>query len=271
MGYYSLAFEWGENRNRVLKVDPQSAYALLEPGVSYFDLHVCLVKHNLRDQVWGDVPDVGGGSVIGKCSKEVLDILHTMITGKLLDDDALRMAHSALGWALCRTLKRTRASRHMNRNQTRAGSYLSISSVRRVLAYMITFPRDNDLDQIVEIPRPLRISGVIQNTFKLDNVLVSAALQSHRTKYTNSDKPLTDLMLDEIAQNLTVGRWNLSGAMYRSLIIRDALWSVIKASFSKIAGAKVYFPEDRPNDIILQTRSDTMQGTPVTTELELLP
>jgi hypothetical protein len=44
-------------------------------------------------------------------------------------------------------------------------------------AYMITFPRDDDLDQIVEIIRPLRISMVIQNVPKLDNVLVSAAIE----------------------------------------------------------------------------------------------
>jgi hypothetical protein len=43
-------------------------------------------------------------------------------------------------------------------------------------AYMITFPRDDDLHQIVEIMRPLRINMVIQNPCKLDNLLVSAAL-----------------------------------------------------------------------------------------------
>ncbi|KAJ1711730.1 hypothetical protein F9C07_2315 [Aspergillus flavus] len=41
-----------------------------------------------------------------------------------------------------------------------------------------------------------------------------------------------------------------------------ALWSVIKASFSKISVAKFYFPEDHPNDIILRIRNDTMQACP---------
>ncbi|KAB8276671.1 FAD-linked oxidase-like protein [Aspergillus minisclerotigenes] len=99
----------------------------------------------------------------------------------------------------------------------------------------------------------LEISEVIQNTPKLENVLVSTVLQ------TNSNRLLTDLELDEISENLNVGRWNLYGAMYGPPVIRNALWSVIKASFSKTLGAKFYFPEDRPNDIVLQTRSDTMQ------------
>jgi hypothetical protein len=50
-------------------------------------------------------------------------------------------------------------------------------------AYMITFPRDDDLKQIVEILRPLRIAMVIQNPPKLDNILVSAALTVRCPRY----------------------------------------------------------------------------------------
>ena len=32
---------------------------------SYSDLHNYLVENNLRDKLWIDVPDLGGGSVIG--------------------------------------------------------------------------------------------------------------------------------------------------------------------------------------------------------------
>jgi hypothetical protein len=31
----------------------------------YSDLHNYLVENNLRDKLWIDVPDLGGGSVIG--------------------------------------------------------------------------------------------------------------------------------------------------------------------------------------------------------------
>lgn len=61
----SVGLDMGRNMNRVLKVDVEGAYALVEPGVTFFDLHDHLVKNNLRDQLWIDVPDLGGGSVIG--------------------------------------------------------------------------------------------------------------------------------------------------------------------------------------------------------------
>jgi FAD/FMN-containing dehydrogenase len=55
----------GKNLNKVLEVNVDGAYCILEPGVTFIDLHNYLVKNNLRDQLWVDVPDLGGGSVIG--------------------------------------------------------------------------------------------------------------------------------------------------------------------------------------------------------------
>lgn len=49
--------------NRVLEVNERNAYALVEPGVSYFDLFEHITKHQL--DVWVDPPDPGWGSVIG--------------------------------------------------------------------------------------------------------------------------------------------------------------------------------------------------------------
>ncbi len=49
--------------NRVLEVDERNASVLVEPGVSYFDLH----KHlkSLGSKLWIDCPDPGWGSVVG--------------------------------------------------------------------------------------------------------------------------------------------------------------------------------------------------------------
>lgn len=49
--------------NRVIEVNERNAYALVEPGVSYFDLYDHIRKAGL--DVWIDPPDPGWGSVIG--------------------------------------------------------------------------------------------------------------------------------------------------------------------------------------------------------------
>lgn len=49
--------------NRILEVDEANAYALVEPGVSYFDLYRYIQERKLK--VWIDCPDPGWGSVVG--------------------------------------------------------------------------------------------------------------------------------------------------------------------------------------------------------------
>ena len=49
--------------NRVLEVNERNAYALVEPGVSYFDLYRHIQEKGLK--VWIDVPDPGWGSPLG--------------------------------------------------------------------------------------------------------------------------------------------------------------------------------------------------------------
>ena len=49
--------------NRVLEVNERNAYALVEPGVSYFDLYEHITQAGL--DLWIDPPDPGWGSVIG--------------------------------------------------------------------------------------------------------------------------------------------------------------------------------------------------------------
>jgi hypothetical protein len=49
--------------NRVIEVNEQHAFALVEPGVSYFDLYHYIRERKLK--VWIDCPDPGWGSVMG--------------------------------------------------------------------------------------------------------------------------------------------------------------------------------------------------------------
>lgn len=37
----------------------------MDIGVTYHDMHQYLVEHKLRDRLWLDVPDLGGGSMLG--------------------------------------------------------------------------------------------------------------------------------------------------------------------------------------------------------------
>jgi hypothetical protein len=45
------------------------------------------------------------------------------------------------------------------------------------------------------------------------------------------------------------------------------MWQVVKGAFSQIKGAKFYFPEDMPDNKVLQVRDNTLQGIPSIDEL----
>ncbi len=49
--------------NRIIEVDEKNAFALVEPGVSYFDLYRYLQDNKIK--LWIDCPDPGWGSVLG--------------------------------------------------------------------------------------------------------------------------------------------------------------------------------------------------------------
>ena len=134
--------------------------------------------------------------------------------------------------------------------------------------YLITIPSDEHLHQAIEITRPLRVGMVLQNVPTWRHILLDAAVHGDRASYTNSTKPLTDPEIDEIAKKLGLGRWNFYGALYGPEPIRNVMWQVVKQSFSSIPGAKFFFKEDMPDNIVLQTRHDTLQGIPSVTELK---
>ena len=49
--------------NRILEVNEENAYALVEPGVSYFDLYRHIQENELK--LWIDCPEPGWGSLVG--------------------------------------------------------------------------------------------------------------------------------------------------------------------------------------------------------------
>jgi 4-cresol dehydrogenase (hydroxylating) len=55
------------NLNRVLEVNNDLAYAVVEPGVRWFDLHAALEEAGGR--LWTSIPDLGWGSVVANSSE----------------------------------------------------------------------------------------------------------------------------------------------------------------------------------------------------------
>ena len=94
----SIALDLGRHIGRILEVNVEDAYAVVEPGVTFFDLHEYLQKHDLRKHIWLDVPDLGGGSIIGNAMER--GIGYTCIVVWRLC--CRPVSWCGLGWVRCR-------------------------------------------------------------------------------------------------------------------------------------------------------------------------
>ena len=270
--------------NRILEVNEKFGYALVEPGVSYFDLYKHIQQRGLK--LWLDVPDPGWGSVVGnaldhgvgytpygdhfgmQCGMEVV----------LANGEVVRTGMGAMPgnntWQLFKYGFGPYVDGMFSQSNfgivTKMGIWL-MPEPAGYRPYLITFPREEDIEQVVEIVRPLKLNNVIQNAATIRSLVLDAALFTTKSQYYSGAGPIPPSVAKQIMADQDIGMWNFCGALYGPKPVTDALWTAIRDSFAAIPGAKFYFPEDRKHrpDILIH-RADTMQGIPKLTEFGFL-
>lgn len=145
-------------------------------------------------------------------------------------------------------------------------------------SYMITFPREDDLEQIVETIRPLAQKRILGNIPQLRHVIQELAVtgkpRSHW--YDQPDKaepgPIPRSVIRDHASKLPCGdvSWVFYGTQYGDPTSIKAQLDIIRSSFSRIPGSKFLFPSDVPADHYLHSRVQVCSGVPVLRELDWL-
>jgi 4-cresol dehydrogenase (hydroxylating) len=240
--------------NRVLEVNRELAYAVVEPGVRWFDLHEALEASGNGD-LWCSIPDIGWGSVIGNsldngvtygpngsdfqklCGMEVVladgELLRTGM-GALPDNPAWHVYPRGLGPVLDPLFMQSNFG-----VVTRAGIWLQ----RRPEAYApvyLTIPRDDQLEQAVDILRELRLDGVVRGVPNLQNTITMAAqFPELLGEFMGAEGPMTDDALDVLAARTGIGRWGLRTALWGDQPVVEHQLRRIRAAWSAIEGARV--------------------------------
>ncbi|ATZ45204.1 hypothetical protein BCIN_01g00260 [Botrytis cinerea B05.10] len=294
----SIGLDMGKNMNKVLEVNSEGAYALLEPGVTFFSLYDYLKEKKLDDQLWIDTPDLGGGSVVGNTIERGVGytpygdhfMMHCGLEVVLPTGELIRTGMGALPDPTQPTVEGGSLDQQPGNKcwqlfpygfgpyndgifsqsnlgiVTKMGIWL-MPNPGGYQPYLITFPKDTDLPKIVDIIRPLRLQMVIQNVPSIRHILLDAAVMGTKKSYYDVDRPLNEEELDAIAKELNLGRWNFYGALYGPKPVRDVLWQVVKDAFGTIEGAKFFLPEDIKEKCVLHIRAKTLQGIPTIDEL----
>lgn len=280
----------GERMKKIIEVNEKYAFALVEPGVTYFDLynHIQEKGYNL----WVDVPDLGWGSVVGNTMDRGVGYTpygdhwawQTGLEVVLPDGDLLRTGMGAMpgsnAWQLFPYGFGPYPDGLFSQSNYGIVTKLGIGLMPAPPAaetFVITFENEADLEQAIDIMLPLRIGmAPLQNVPVLRNIFLDAAAVSHREEWHKGSGPLTAEEIKTMQRELNLGYWNLYATVYGPQPQIDLFLSMIKEAFLKVPDARFFTTKDRPESPedrgshVLHDRHKINRGIPSIEERHVL-
>ena len=246
--------------NRVLEVNENNAYALVEPGVSYFDLYRYIEERGLK--VWIDVPDPGWGSPVGNsldrgggytthqfrnhfdahCGMEVV----------LANGELLRTGMGALpgsrSWQQYKTGFGPSIDGMFSQSNFGIVTKMGFWLMPQPDAYYtgtVLVPRHRDLVPLVEVINLLENGRVCQGMTELSSPVMGLPAPNDAPPM---DPALAALIakavdgssneLDAYAANKDLAAWSATLKFYGPALAIVAQWEYAKEKLSAIAGSK---------------------------------
>ncbi|MGA2509249.1 MAG: FAD-binding oxidoreductase [Candidatus Acidiferrales bacterium] len=234
--------------DRVLEVNDKNHYALVEPGVSYFDLYKYVHDRGLK--VWIDPPDPGWGSLVGNAlergggytpMRDHFDC-HCGMEVVLANGEVVRTGMGALPnsktWQQYKYGFGPYVDGIFSQSNlgivTKMGFWL-FPEPEAYIAGNVVVSKHDDLFALVEIFANLINSGVVQATTNVVSPLAygppDPELAALRASGSTKD-------LDEYAARKNVGYWSVNLPFYGPADVVAAQWEYAKRKFSVIPGAR---------------------------------
>lgn len=239
--------------NKVLEINQQSGYAVVEPGVSFIDLYETLGRET-GHRWWMSCPDIGWGSVIGntlehgmgytpfgdhantQCGMEVVlangDIVRTGM-GAMSGNKAWHLYHKGFGPRVDNLFMQSNFG-----IVTKMGVWL-MPRPETFLSGNVDIKRDEDLALLVDTIRPLMIERTIHNYPILGNILGYASFISTRDQWYQGEGAMPETEIQKISDKTGIGRWSMRYALYGYESVVDAHYGIIKKAVETIPGATV--------------------------------
>lgn len=269
--------------NRILEVNGDLGYALVEPGVTYQQLYDYLQERNLP--LWmscpapsaiagplGNTVDRGvgytpyGEHFLFSCGMEVV-----LATGEVLRTGMGGVANSntwqVFKWGFGPYLDGLFTQSNYG-IVTKLGIWL-MPAPPAYKPFCIRFPDESDIVDIVETIRPLRISMIIPNAIVIASTIWEAAVTVKRKDVFTGSGQIPTEVLREVARKNNLGAWNVYAALYGSPEQIDINWQIVKAFFAKHKKAEILTEKELGDNPVFRYRADLMRGKPTLTEFGL--
>jgi 4-cresol dehydrogenase (hydroxylating) len=241
--------------NRILEVNEKNHYALVEPGVSYFDLYRYIQENKLR--VWTDPAGPGWGSPVGNsldrgggstpmndhfasvCGMEVV----------LANGDLLRTGMGALPGAKTWQQYKYGFGPYIDGifSQSNFGvvTKMGVWLMPEPEAYRegtVSVPKHDDLIPFVETLSFLRDSAILRGTMLVESPLLNYRASQGGTVLDVPGGPSIAEM-EKIGAEKSLPYWSIVVHFWGPQEVIDAQWNYAKEKFSAITGAS--FKEGR--------------------------
>ena len=229
--------------NAIIEINADQGYALIEPGVTFFQLYEALRAQDVPLMM--SVPDLGWGSMVANALQHglgynVMGDHASALCGLevvLANGDVLRTGQGAIdGSPLWNTHKRgfgpSLDELFMQSNLgivTKAGIRLA-PRPETILCGTVQCQADDDIRALIDTMRPLLRDGVLQGV----PMIVGTPNTPDGAPVEEGDTPFT---LANLKKVLRPGRWNVRFGLYGRQAMVDARLAILKDALADIDGA----------------------------------
>jgi 4-cresol dehydrogenase (hydroxylating) len=236
--------------NRIIEVDAELGTALVEPGVTYQDLHDYLQANNLP--YWIDVPTVGpvasplgntlergvgytpyGDHFFMQCGMEVLLADGTLIR-TAMGGVPNSTTWQAFKWGYGPYLDGIFTQSNFG-IVTKLGLWL-MPAPPAYKPFMVRHAEMGDVAKIVDTMRPFRMNNLIPNVVLMMGAAYQLAMFNRREDIWQEKRSITDAALAAAAKRNGLGMWNTYFALYGTDEIIAAIEPIVRRAFEASGG-----------------------------------
>jgi len=236
--------------NRVLEINEELGYALVEPGVNFFDFYKALDARGMR--VWMSGPAHSWGSVIGNALEHGVGYtpygVHAdMVCGMeivLANGDIVRTGQGAVEgskeWQIYKYGYGPVWDGVFTQSNfgivTKMGIWL-MPEPEGMAGVTIKVPNEADLPLLVDTLRPLRMNDTINATYTIANGVRQVSRVRSRDRIYRGRDHLPKEVIAEQLKKQGDGWWSVIFNLYERPEVLDIRLRLIEAAFKKIPGA----------------------------------
>lgn len=283
-----VVVDLGFRMNRILEVNEETCYAVLEPGVSFQMLHDELARRGDKLMISATSGPPHGG-VIGNaldrgagygpyfdhfgmlCGMEIV-----LGNGKLIrTGDGSLDTDNRLNWHVSKYSAGPALDGLFSQSNygivTRVGVWL-MPRPPAARSFHFAFPDDDDLAEIIDLCRPLKLSNFVPTLFRISNDLYAISSEAKNEEYAAGSKAsLSDDARRALQQKHGLGAWQVSGLFYgASDAAIEPMIQRVRAHFERSGKARYITHEEAAAIAPLRVAIESMTGRPGITELGML-